>query len=388
MDGLRPDDKTISNFRKDNAKALKGTFRDFCRMCSELGLYGGEVVAIDSVKIRANNSLKNNHNKTTCENSLSRIEKKISEYLNALEEADREEAGEKRPSSSEIKAALERLKAGKEKYEKLSSYLEREKESEVSLVDADARVMRPGGDGRKLDVCYSVQTVVDSKNHFIVDFDISTCPSDTGNLKGMSEKAKQVMGCETLTVLADAGYYDSQDLVSCEGSGVTCLVAKPAAGGPKKAEGFNREDFIYDREKDVYICPFKKELSCKSKNNRKHKSGREYRVYGNNKACRNCQKKTSCTTSEYREVLRLSCQDVLDVIDERTRRNRALYRKRQEIVEHCFGTVKSIWGYRQFLCRGKSKVTGEMALAYLAYNIRRIFNISTAGGVRLATALG
>lgn len=385
MEGLRPDDKTICNFRKDNSKALKETFRTFSVMCREQGLYGGEVVATDSTKVRANNALDNSHNKTTVKNALSKIDKKISEYLNALEQGDREEYQEQ-PSSSEIKAALERLKSRKVKYEELWTRLENE--SEVSTVDGDARLMRTGGEGRKLDVCYNVQTVVDRKNHLVVDFEVLSCASDAGNLKAMSDKAKEIMDVKTLTNLADSGYYDSKDIVACEQSGVTCLVAKPSAGGPKKAEGFNHRDFIYDRQKDVYICPCQKELSSRSKRNRKHLSGREYRVYWNTSACRRCEKKTLCTTMDKREILRLTCQDVLDVVDERTRKNKDLYRRRQEIVEHCFGTVKAIWGYRQFLCRTKPKVTAEMTLAYMAYNLRRVYNIITKNEGKLAVILG
>ena len=249
MGGLKPDDKTICNFRKDNTKALKDTFRVFTGICRELELFGGEVVATDSVKIRANNSLDRNHNKTTVKNTLSRIDKKINEYLKALEQGDIEEEGEDQLRSDEIKTALERLNSRKIKYESIGAHLENE--SEVSTVDTDARVMRSGGDGRRLDVCYNVQTVVDSKNHIVVDFDVSSCASDAGNLKKMSDKAMEVMGVQSITNLADAGYYDSKDIVSCEQNRITCIVAKRPTGGPKKAEGFNREDFIYDREKDI-----------------------------------------------------------------------------------------------------------------------------------------
>jgi len=382
MEGLRPDDKTICNFRKDNLKTLKETFKEFVRMCHGLGLYGGEVVATDSTKIRANNSLSNSHNPTTVNNTLLRIDKKISEYLNALDQGDLE--GEEQPGSGEIKAALERLRARKERYEVLKSRLENG-ESEVSTVDPDSRIMRTGGDGRKLDVCFNVQTVVDSKNHLVVDFEVSGCASDAGNLKAMSDKAMEMLDVKTITNLADTGYYDSQDIAACELRGVTCLVAKPTPGGPKKADGFNHRDFIYDREKDVYICPCKKEL--KYMRSWKHNSGREYRVYTNTPACTKCEKKALCTTTKYREVLRQTCQDVLDCVDERTRKNKGLYRKRQEIVEHVFGTVKAVWGYKQFLCRTKPKVTAETALAYLAYNIRRVFNILAESGDRLAPAI-
>ena len=207
VEGQRPDDKTICNFRKDNAKTLKETFRVFSIMCRELGLYGGETIATDSVKIRANNSLYKNYNKTYVQKEMTRIDKKIDEYLKTLEKNDKEEEGEKEPSCGEIKAALERLKKRKIKYEEMSGRLE--KEGEVSLTDPDARMMRTGGEGRRIDVCYNVQTTADSKNHLIVDFEVSTCASDAGNLKAMSDKAKEIMNVETITHLADAGYYSA-----------------------------------------------------------------------------------------------------------------------------------------------------------------------------------
>ena len=385
MEGLRPDDKTICNFRKDNTKALKETFREFNRMSRELGMYGGEVEATDSMKVRADNSLANNYNKTVVKNTLARTEKRINEYINMLEQNDTEEESEERPRAEEIKAALERLKSRKDKYEELKARIETGEENDISVVDPDARLMRTGGDGRKIDVCYNVHTIVDSKHHLIVDFEVSSCASDAGNLKKMSEKAKEIMEVETIINLADAGYYDSKDIVACEESGITCIVAKKPVGGSKKAEGFNREDFIYDREKDVYICPCKKEL--KYMRDKKPVSGRDHRVYSNATECEKCQKRSDCTSSKFREYSRLTCQDILDVVDERTRKNKTLYRKRQEIVEHCFGTVKAVWGYRQFLCRTKPKVTAEMSLAYMAYNLRRIFNIFTENKSRLAVAL-
>jgi len=386
MDGLKPDDRTISNFRKDNAEALKETFRSFSKVCNKHGLYGGVMTATDITKIRANNSLDNNHNKITVGNAIKRIDKKIAEYIEALEQGDVEEEGLERPRSEKVKAALEELKRRKEKYEGLNKRLE--SESEVSTVDPDSRLMHTGGEGRRLDVNYNVHTVVDSKYHLVVDFEVSNCANDAGNLKAMSDKAKEIMEVESLVNLADAGYYDSADITACEESGVTCLVAKGAAGGPKKEEGFNRKDFVWDREKDVYICPCHQELRRRGK---RHVSYEEYIVYSNIKACRECAKKKKCTSAKigYREYLRISCQDILDRVDERTRKKKKLYRKRKEIVEHVFGTVKAVWGYRQYLCRRKPKVTAETALTYMAYNIRRIYNVLSeehrimAAGMRL-----
>ena len=372
IDNLRPDDKTISDFRKENVEPLKDTFRAFVQMSRKLGLYGGELVATDSVKFRAQNSLKHNHNETVVKNELKRIEKHIAWYMDALENGDREEAGEGRPDPAAMHRALEGLRERKGQFEELRGQVS--EEGEVSTVDKDARLQRSGGDGRKLDVGYNVHTVVDSKYHMIVEFELTNNAHDSGNLHRLSEQAKEIMEVKEITNLADKGYYDSEDIAACEGSGVTCLVAKPRTGGAaRKAEGFNRENFIYDGENDRYSCPCKNHFEYK-RTIKKH-NGKEYRIYANYPACNKCEKKGECTKYKYREILRLYCQDVIDIVDRRTRTNKELYRKRQEIVEHVFGTIKAVWGYKQFLCRGKPKVTAETALSYLAYNMRRMVNI-------------
>jgi hypothetical protein len=277
MDGLTPDDKTISNFRKDNAGALKETFREFVLMCRGAGLYGGELIATDSTKFRANNSLKNTHNEIVVKNELGRIDKRIKRYMEELEEADKEEAGERTPSGDEIRAVLERLKEQKDKYERLKERVENE--GEVSTVDPDARLMHGGGDGRPVDSGYNVQTVVDSKNHLIVDFELTNNSCDSGNLHKMSQKAMRVLEVKSLTNLADKGYYSSNDLAACEDSGVTCLVAKRKAGGVIKTKEFSNSSFIYIREKDVYLCPCGNAMGYKytTKKNR----GKPYRRYVN-----------------------------------------------------------------------------------------------------------
>jgi hypothetical protein len=261
-----------------------------------------------------------------------------------------------------------------------------EKEGETSTVDPDARLMRSGGGARQLDACYNVQTVVDGKRRLIVDFDIAERSDDKGNLLGMSEKAKEILGVERLTNLADKGYYGGEDIAACEAAGVTCLAAKPKPGGAKKEEGFTRRDFAYDRENDCYECPCKNQM--RYMRNQKHSGGKTYRVYANYAACGKCPQKDKCAKGEYRQILRPPHQDALDVVDGRTRQNKGLYRKRQEIVEHVFGTVKAVWGYKQFLCRTKPKVCAEVSLSYLAYNMRRFINIFTEKKENPAVILG
>jgi transposase len=383
LDGLTPDDKTICNFRKDNAKQLREVFREFNRMCRNLGLFGGEVAATDGTKIRADNSRKNNHNKTTVERELSRLDKKISEYMNALDREDREEGGETL-NPAQIKEALKKLKSRQEEYEGHKTRLDNG-ESEVSTVDPDARLMRQGGDGRPLDVCCNVQAIVDEKSHLIADFEVIDRSDDKGNLEALSDAAMETMGVSSLTNLADKGYYDGADIEKCEQMGVTCLVAKPKARGAKTNEGYSRDKFVYNKECDCYACPCGN--TFKFMRSQKHSDGKEYRVYANYNACANCPVRSKCTKSKRRQILRSPHQDTMDEVDARTRANWELYRKRQEIVEHPFGTIKAVWGYRQFLCRTKPKVTAEMALACLAYNFRRVINIFKENGWTLAEVI-
>ena len=371
MDGLMPDDKTICNFRKDNVKALKLTFLEFSEQCRILGLYGSKIIAIDGTKIRANNSRKNNHNKVTVERELSNIEKRITEYINKLDEIDNLDELEPELSKEKIQSAIEKLRNRKKKFEDINSKLE--EVNEISTVDKDSKLMHQNGDGRTLDVCYNVQTAVDAKNSMIVDFSISNQPDDKGNLFSMSKLAKDVLKVKHITVLADKGYYSGKDIFECEKNGISCLVAKPRSGGLKKEESFSRKEFKYDKNSDTYTCPNKNTFVFMR--NQQHSDGKQYRFYANFAACTKCEVRKKCTKSKYRKILRLPYQDTLDAVDNRTVNNLALYKKRQEIVEHPFGTIKSNWKFRQFLCRTKPNVTAEMALAYLAYNMRRLTNI-------------
>ena len=382
MAGLLPDNRTICEFRKNNAKVLKAVFKQFVLLCKGIDLLGGVTVATDGTKFRANCSKKNIMTKSSVERELSHLDKLISEYMNELEKNDAAETNEDKPDANRIEEIIKGLKAKKEDLESYTKRLETEKE--ISVIDPDAKLMKSGGDARKIDACYNVITVVDDKNKLIVDFDVTKNPNDLGQLHDISIEAKEILETGSLKNLADSGFYSGKDIDACERDGITCLVAKPAPGGKKKEEGFTRESFIYNKENDYYVCPNKKRLQYKRL---KVTKGKLNKIYSNYSACTNCPKKTKCTERKFREIERSIYQDTLDIIDERTKNNKALYRRRQEIVEHPFGTVKAVWGYKQFLCRTLPKVAGETSLAYLAYNFRRVFNILNEQGRDITAAI-
>ena len=387
MEKLTPDDKTISNFRKDNAAALKKVFREFSLWCNRQGLYGKELVAVDGSKIRANSSRHNIHTQKGTAKELATVEKKISEYMNELEKNDAAEAGETKLSTEAIREALRYLNDKKDKLQGWLGAIEANDGKEISTIDPDAHIMHTGGDGRNLDACYNVQSVVDEKHKLIVDFDVSSSPDDSGALYAMTESAKEIMGVEELSATADKGYYNGGDIEKCEENNTICYIPKTGDYAHAPDRSYDKSCFRYDAENDCYICPEGQTLPFRqlSKAGNSIETGR---VYYNNEVCRECPNKEKCTTNKRdgRKIYRNLYQDVLDVVDARMRTDEArqILRERKKIVEHPFGTVKAVWGYRQFLCRGREKTTAEMSLTFLAYNLRRVFNIMREDGKNIA----
>lgn len=383
-----PDDKTICNFRKDNAAALKKAFREFSVWCNRQGLYGKELVAVDGSKIRASSSRKNIHTKALMEKNLASVEKKISEYMNALEEKDAEEE-ESKPSPEAIRKVLERLNEKKAALQEWQEKIEANGGEEISTVDPDARIMKQGGDGRHFDACYNVQTAVDDKNKLIVDFDVGNCPNENGTLPTITESAKEIMEVEEISVVADRGYYNGVDIEECEKNGTKCYI--PVKGEYRQAPDprYNKKHFKYNAEKDCYVCPAGHELPRKGENERRKSIDRHYY---NTRACQECPHRKQCTNDKKhgRKILRTQYQDTLDIIDARMKSEagREKFRERKSIVEHPFGTTKQIWGYKQYLCRGLEKVTAEQSLTFLAYNFRRVCKIFDGNVKDLISALG
>lgn len=297
MEKLTPDDKTISEFRRNNAGALKKVFRAFSVWCNAQGLYGKELVAVDGTKIRANSSRHNIHTKNLTEKQLTELEKKIAEYMDALEAGDAAENEDAGVSSGAIREALARLS---NKKEELKGYLRRIDENngaEISTVDPDCRMMKQGGNARNLDACYNVQTVADEKHKLIVDFEVTNCPDDKGALPKMTESVKEIMGVSTITAVADKGYYDGEDIADSEASGTICLAPKKISGRCAPDPAYNYESFTYNAEADCYTCPQGYILSHKVSKNRKGANGKtaEIRQYYNSAACKSCTCRLQCT---------------------------------------------------------------------------------------------
>ena len=358
---LKPDFRTISDFRKNNISNMKYVFKEFALLCDSLNLIGKEIVAIDGSKFRANNGRKNSYTKGKLEKQIKYYEENIRKYIEVLDKEDLEEKDNNVKVSK--KAVQKKIEEAKERIKELEEIKkEVEEKGEISITDQDARHMKTSNNGT--DISHNIQIAVDNKADIVVALDVTSSPADQKQLSNMAIKAKQELGVEKITAVADKGYWNGEELKKCEENDITTIVSSPEEQGN---QGYKKSNFKYDKENDCYICPQGKIL-----NRRKGKSNK----YDNTKACKDCPKRNLCTKSKRGRILeRSEYEQIYKINKERQKENMQIYKTRQMIVEHVFGTVKRDLGYTYLLLRGNEKVKGESFMHFLIYNIKRVCNI-------------
>lgn len=381
---LKPDFKTIADFRKDNKKAIKEVFKHFTLLCKQWGLFGEELVAVDSSKFRASNSKRNNFNEKKLDKHIKYIDDKIEDYMKALEKNDAKEKIASKMTAEEIKTRITELEKRKTVYEGYKTELQETGNNEKSLTDPDSRLMSTSNNS--VEVCYNVQTVVDSKHSLIADCDVTNDPHDYGQLSEMGKKAKKIFKVKRIKVLADKGYYCTDDLKECEKARILAYVAKPVVANSTGEREFYSDKFKYDKKENVYICPANQKLYPSRERLKEKVKTRDYKNF---RACRGCEFRNKCTTSKKggRIISRKLDQEILNRVDKRTKKNKELYKKRQMIAEHPFGTTKRGFGFHYFLTRGLESVKTEARLTFFAYNLKRVINILGVKEIRQRLAL-
>jgi transposase len=362
---LTPDHKTIARFRQENAGALPAVFREFTKVCRQLNLFGRELVGIDGSKFRAVNSADRNFTEAKLNKRLQWIEAKIAKYLAALQSEDELESNEREVSAAELQAKIAALQERQLVYEGLKEQLVETGEKQISLTDADARLMK-GRQGHH--VSYNVQIAVDSKHKLIADFAVKNEGNDLNCLAEMAQGAQQQLGAEQLKVCADRGYYNTAQIKTCEDAGIEVHMERPQPG---QIEGlFPLERFTYEVTKDIYLCPAGQRLSYHSFDKQK-----QVRCYWT-EACHGCPLKSQCTSGKGpRKIKRPVGQDAADRMLQRVAANPKYLELRKQLVEHPFGTIKRAMHQDYFLMRGQEKVRGETSLTLLAYNLKRVLKL-------------
>jgi transposase len=222
------------------------------------------------------------------------------------------------------------------------------------------------------EVGYNVQTAVDEKHQLIVEHEVTNDPTDHAHLAEMAVRAKETLGVEQLEVVADMGYYDGAEVKQCVEAGITTYVPKPLTSVNRKRGLFTKQDFSYDEEKDCYGCPQGEELTYRYES---FEQNRLIRYYTTSK-CLTCPIKHRCTTNQRgRRITRWVDEKLLEEMARRVRARPEVMRRRQQLSEPPFGTIKRAMGHGYFLMKGLNKVGAEMSLTILSYNIKRVINI-------------
>jgi len=371
---LRPDFKTITNFRKDNGKAIRGVCRQFVVLCRDLGLLSEALVAIDGSKFKAVNNRDRNFTSAKLQRRRQEIEASISRYLAALDTADRQEAPVAQVKTERLQDKIAALKARMQELKGLEDRLNATPEKQISLTDADARSMKTRGTGM---VGYNVQTAVDAKHHLIVAHEVTNVGIDRGQLSAMAQQARRAMGSTELTAVADRGYFKGEEILACQEAGITVIVPKPLTSGSKAKGRFGKQDFIYVADDDEYRCPAGQRLIRRFTS---VEHGMTLHSYWSS-ACPGCPLKAQCTTGQERRIKRWEHEAVLEAMQARLDHAPEMMRIRRQSVEHPFGTIKSWMGATHFLTRTLARVSTEMSLHVLAYNLKRVMKLLGIGAL-------
>jgi transposase len=377
---LQPDFKTLCRFRQENGKAIGNVLAEFRLWCIEAELFGKELVAIDGSKFKAVNSRSRNITEKKLAKLIERERESVARYLAELEAADAEESdeAERKLTVEELKAKIATIGDYLKEQEELQEEMQESGEKQRSLTDPDARLMKTS---KGMDVCYNVQTVVDSKHKLIVTVEVTNEVNDQELLAEMAQQAKTDLGVEQLEVVADGGYFGYEVIKACEDEQITVYVPVPEELGDAKRRGlFTREQFQYDERRDVYLCPHGAELTVMSRN-KKTRHNKEFRVYAT-KQCAGCPLRAQCTTSKYgRRIKRWAHHAVLDRLRERLRAHPEMLKRRKGLAEHPFGTIKVAMNHARLLMKGLQHVATEMRLSVLGYNLKRVLAILGAATV-------
>lgn len=374
--GLKPDHKTISEFRRKNKQAIKKVLKQCTRMCIKLKLIDGNILFADGTKIRANASRSKNYSKKQYQKMLSKIDQRIAKVLDECERIDNEE--QSCESLVKLTKELSNQQTLKQKMQEIvSEFKSDEKRSKtINATDPDSKIMKSIQGSH---ASYNVQSVVDDKHGLIVQVDATDSHTDHKQLSRQIEQAENITGKECKTVCADAGYSDADDLALLDEKGKTIIVPNQEQASEKEPEPFSKSAFSYDEKNNEYICPKGHRLKYSSYD----KKLNAYRYcITSKKICKHCEHYGVCTNDKKgRSIKRLVNEKVKEKLarEYENQESQIIYARRKMRVEHPFGHIKHNLGIKNFLLRGLAGVQAEISIAATCFNIARM--ITLCGGV-------
>jgi len=367
--GLKPDHKTIAEFRRRNKTALQKILQQSARLCIRLGLIEGNTLFVDGTKIRANASMRNNWTEERCQKSLKNIDRRVKEILLECEAADDQE--KQQHSFIKLRQELEDHETLKSKVEDILNGLKVENKQSTNTTDPDSKSMRTRqGPGSS----YNAQLTVDEKHGLIVNSDVISDNHDYHQFSEQIDQANEVLGKRCETACADAGYSDTNSLAMADEQGIKVIVPSQRQASKKGVGEFDKSRFKYDSQNDVYRCPEGKVLRFYGIN-----KARRVRNYAAGIVCQDCKHFGRCTKSKRdgRKISRLFKEEFREKLETSYKlpSSQKIYALRKQKAELPFGHIKHNLKVSHFLLRGINGVKAEMSLLSGCFNIARMINI-------------
>ena len=373
--GLKPDHKTIAEFRRNNKSALKEVLRQCARFCVKLDLIEGNTLFVDGTNIRANASIKNSWTKQRCSRHLKKIDKRIKEILSECESVDEKEKNQ--PSLVRMKEELKGQEALKSRVKKILNELKTEEKKSTNTTDTDCTKTH-GRQGSHAG--YNVQSVVDEKHGLIVSSDVVNENNDLHQFADQVEQANETLEKKCQTACADSGYSDIDQLDKVDQQGIKVVVPSPRQASRKESGPFDKYKFKYDADNDCYIYPEGHILTYRCTLIERRR--KDY--LGKPSVCRQCRHFGVCTKSKLgRKITRLLKEQLKEKLEAQYEqpRSQAIYELRKQKVELPFGHIKRNLNVDAFLLRGSEGVKAEASILASCFNIARMISIIGVTGL-------
>lgn len=368
MGGLRPDHKTIAEFRRRNKKALKKVLRQCAGMCLKLGLIAGNALFVDGTKVRANAARSRTHDQAYYERLMAEMDSRIEQLLKECEAVDESEEGE--GSWVKIESELAKAKSLKGKVEEVLESFKETGREEMNLTDPDCALMH-GVQGNH--ASYNLQNVVDDEHGLIVHAEAVSESSDVNQFARQIEQANEVLGKPCEVACGDAGYADTAELEKIDGRGIKVVVPSQRQALHQEEGPFAKSRFRYEKEQDCYWCPAGQRLGYVGTD---RSTGKRHYQISDKEICRSCEHYGQCTTSKKgRKIIRLALEELKERLEAQYEASPEVYARRKTRVEHPFGHIKRNLKTDGFLLRGRSGVAAESSLLATCFNLARMMTI-------------
>ena len=376
MGSLKPDHKTIAEFRRKNKEALKKVLRQCARMCLKLDLIAGNVLFVDGTKIRANAARGKTHDQAYYEQHLSEIDSRIEQLVEECEKID--EVEETQKSWVEMDRELTQKKQLKERMQEALKTLKETGRTQINLTDPDCALMHSIQGSH---ASYNVQSVVDDKNGLMVHAEAVQEATDVNQFASQIDQANDVLEKSCEVACADAGYADTQELQKIDTKGIKVVVPSQRQALHEEEGPFSKSHFRYDQEQDCYWCPEGQRLSYVGTDKG---SGKRHYQITHRKICQGCVHYGQCTEAKKgRKIIRLPLEEIKERLEAQYEEasSQEIYVRRKTRVEHPFGHIKRNLKTDGFLIRGQTGVNAETSLLATCFNLARMITILGVSGL-------